>query len=197
MIIFNPRNRSFTDSIIVTYTIMFRASLMGYRPVGESQMKRESQRQCRSRSLCLIYGASTLLIVILIYSLIQNAGFTKCSRLDFWLSGKCEAEAEHLLYGEFGLRTINSPQDSRPDPGFALSLYDEALYLTEISPSLYLSTRAHEKPELYGVSMYHQLHCLDALQGKILGKPMKEHYDTNHLIHCIDYISQVSVWSLS
>jgi len=61
--------------------------------------------------------------------------------------------------------------------------------------------------DYYGVSMYHQLHCLKMLRDKIEGKGSgHEHHGSHgherrviddqvtpdHLIHCLDYISQVS-----
>jgi hypothetical protein len=58
-------------------------------------------------------------------------------------------------------------------------------------------------PRQYGVSMFHQLHCLDALRAALLGG--KHHHEEAfidelddtmsegaHLVHCIDYIAQVS-----
>ena len=49
----------------------------------------------------------------------------------------------------------------------------------------------------YGVSMFHQLHCLNLLRAKVFGTGMKEgahgalHMNEEHLSHCLSYIAQV------
>lgn len=102
-------------------------------------------------------------------------------------SGHSTGEPKVSLGGH--LRFIDAPQDARPDTGFKFSLYDEALHLTDISPYLNIITSGGNEVGYYGVSMYHQLHCLDMLRGAITSRKRSEHHD--HLIHCIDYISQV------
>lgn len=61
----------------------------------------------------------------------------------------------------------------------------------------------------FGVSMFHQLHCLELLRGRIMGNNESEahshhhhenplesqispHYQDKHLQHCLDYLAQVS-----
>lgn len=53
----------------------------------------------------------------------------------------------------------------------------------------------------YGVSMHHQLHCLKMLRDRIEDKHsnhsheqhevIDDHVAPDHLIHCLDYLSQV------
>ncbi|KAK2041680.1 hypothetical protein LZ31DRAFT_448567, partial [Colletotrichum somersetense] len=52
--------------------------------------------------------------------------------------------------------------------------------------------------EFYGVSMYHQLHCLTMIRKYFTnlttvndGNRLASHED--HLLHCIDYLSQAAV----
>jgi Domain of unknown function (DUF3328). len=52
----------------------------------------------------------------------------------------------------------------------------------------------------YGVSMFHQLHCLMMIRDMLLGKPMSHAHeasdwsnDSMHWLHCLDYLAQVSI----
>lgn len=103
-------------------------------------------------------------------------------------------------------RIFHAPQKSTPDPGLNFSLYDEAQYLVGASPYLRVSSDG-TNIDLYGVSMYHQLHCLEAIRSSVTGlRSSHVHggdgdgeiaHQADHLLHCIDYISQVSCFSPS
>lgn len=61
--------------------------------------------------------------------------------------------------------------------------------------------RVHEpngKVNEYGVSMFHQLHCLTMVREMLLGQPMSREHETSdwsedsmHWLHCLDYLAQV------
>ncbi|KAJ5132553.1 hypothetical protein N7448_006711 [Penicillium atrosanguineum] len=49
----------------------------------------------------------------------------------------------------------------------------------------------------YGVSMFHQLHCLSMIRDMLLGQPMSHAHeasdwsqDSMHWLHCLDYLAQ-------
>lgn len=105
-----------------------------------------------------------------------------------WLS-ECSTNLSSRVSLGTQQRIVNTPQDSTPDAELQFSLLDEANYLTTISPYLHVSSDGLSS-EPFGISFYHQLHCLDALRTKIIATNLKPH-EIEHLIHCIDYISQV------
>lgn len=115
-----------------------------------------------------------------------------------WRSGSVESPAQHHVLGPQA-RTFKAPQNFTPDAGLHFSLFDEAQYLIKVSPYLHISPDGVNS-ELYGISMYHQLHCLEALRDAITNPDHRSHdhgdtakvgKQTDHLVHCIDYISQV------
>ena len=56
----------------------------------------------------------------------------------------------------------------------------------------------------YGVSMFHQLHCLAMVRGMLLGKATSSEHEVDknwmkdplHYLHCLDYMTQVSFVSV-
>jgi hypothetical protein len=104
------------------------------------------------------------------------------------------------------LRTVNAPDAANEDDG--MSLLDEA-HTADKGGFLHVREKSG-RTNYYGISMYHQLHCLKMLRERIEGKHVDQqdhhHQDQSsnhkreviddqktpdHLIHCIDYISQV------
>lgn len=63
----------------------------------------------------------------------------------------------------------------------------------------FLSVReSNGKVNEYGVSMFHQLHCLTMVREMLLGQPMSREHETSdwsedsmHWLHCLDYLAQV------
>ncbi|KAM7208536.1 protein of unknown function (DUF3328) domain containing protein [Naviculisporaceae sp. PSN 640] len=119
-----------------------------------------------------------------------------------WSNRSSWAESCHCLDGSLSgaihgshQRVINRPQDSTPDTGFRYSLSEEAHYLTKVSPYLRVRITETSEVQLYGISMYHQLHCLDSLRDSVTGAGGHHHNESlvEHLVHCIDYISQAVV----
>jgi hypothetical protein len=98
------------------------------------------------------------------------------------------------------LRRFNSPQNSHSEFGEQYSLLEEA-HMADKGGFLRLREPSG-RVGYYGVSMYHQLHCLkmlrDAIEGKHSehGHKQREVIDDqvapDHLIHCLDYMSQVT-----
>lgn len=102
-------------------------------------------------------------------------------------------------------RSFKPPRNTTPDPGLRFSLWEEAQHMTRVGPFLHIS-KDGVSDELYGISMYHQLHCLDMLRAAIMNPDSPRHVhkrdmesdteddmetELDHLIHCIDYISEV------
>lgn len=56
----------------------------------------------------------------------------------------------------------------------------------------------------YGVSMFHQLHCLTMIRGMLMGETMGSEHEAQgeawrknpmHFLHCLDYMAQVNLYS--
>jgi hypothetical protein len=71
----------------------------------------------------------------------------------------------------------------------------------------FLVREIDSKRQNWGISMFHQLHCLQVirtelqllmnlttlqeLQPKKYPRGVKEHHDSGHVVHCVDYLRQV------
>lgn len=97
------------------------------------------------------------------------------------------------------LRMFNTPQNSHTKFDDEYSLLEEA-HMADKSGFLRLREPSG-RLGYYGVSMYHQLHCLKMLRDRIEGKDSNHSHEKreaiddqltpDHLIHCLDYLSQV------
>lgn len=146
-------------------------------------------------------GLALLMLTALTMYVASNGQIQVLSRSHLlWMSGSTADSARQLALGPYP-RTIMPPQNSSPDAGLPFSLLDEAQHLTTVSPYLRVSSDG-VNVELYGISMYHQLHCLQSLREAITKNGDHQHSEhkrreagrEEHLVHCIDYISQVSAY---
>jgi Mycotoxin biosynthesis protein UstYa len=95
------------------------------------------------------------------------------------------------------LRTINAPHALVRDQ--EVSLLQES---NTADKGGFIRLRENDgRVNYYGVSMYHQLHCIKMLRDRIEGNDVGSHthkresiddqVTPDHLIHCLDYIAQV------
>jgi hypothetical protein len=98
------------------------------------------------------------------------------------------------------LRRFNAPEDAHADFAEEFSLLEEA-HMADKGGFLRLR-ESSGRIGYYGVSMYHQLHCLKMLRDRIEGKDhggsherevIDDQVTPDHLIHCLDYMAQVSL----
>lgn len=157
------------------------------------------------------FGQITLLIslasctILLFYIIVFDAGsvpflFTRLRQTA--CSPTTEHNADSRFLGPY-LRRFNAPYDAHIEFDEQYSLLEES-HMADKSGFLRLREPSG-RIGYHGVSMYHQLHCLKMLRDKIENKH-PEHVHTNreviddqetpdHLIHCLDYISQAVVCS--
>jgi hypothetical protein len=140
--------------------------------------------------------------IILFYVLVFVTGiFQSC--LNQFQQKPCYSTPETNREGNFlepFLRRFNAPEDAHKDFAEEFSLLEEA-HMADKGGFLRLREPSG-RVGYYGVSMYHQLHCLKMLRDRIEGKDhehghrrevIDDQVTPDHLIHCLDYMAQVSL----
>lgn len=153
---------------------------------------------CLPRSL--IVGLALLILVSLTHVLYSDLGISVCGAPRS--ASLKEDEPEFL--GRFLKQFHSSDDESEDGETQDSSLLDEAR-LTKNGGFLRLQ-QPGGPVGFYGVSMYHQLHCLemlrDGITGAVTGHGNHSHHGAgshdeqaeesfHHLLHCVDYLAQV------
>lgn len=159
-------------------------------------MANHKKCQCCSFLLCLALALAIVVIAASIHLLsAQNEGYQVSTLWFKPCSSTCDPkiQASRLRPQKF---TYNHYNASHYDPLSLLGKAGKILGNSNGSEFIQLSERG-SKAKHYGVSMFHQLHCLESLRAAIHHSAhqhaaKREMDEVGHLDHCFQYLTQVS-----
>jgi len=165
-------------------------------------MERQTLRRCTA-CMCSRLMLGPLLVAVCTALLVALALFN-AERFEFLsrfgvLSTKCSCDSD--------ASTVTHTLGPQPST-FLLDLDDDLTNTSLLhqvgryqgNVFVLIKQKDDEKPLAYGISMFHQLHCIEMLRDALQGKPhahghhssQKRQIDPEeHVAHCLDYISQV------
>lgn len=164
-------------------------------------MARQTLRICTSRLLlgpllvtvCVALLASLVLSNAERFDILAHLQVPSWAKSETHITCSCDANVLGPQPNPFLLKLDDDPANSS-------LLYQAGRYQGNIF--LRMKQKGDEKPLPYGISMFHQLHCVEmlrnALQGNIHGhhpshsRPRERGIDhEEHIAHCLEYIAQV------
>ncbi|KAK7683575.1 hypothetical protein QCA50_013413 [Cerrena zonata] len=169
----SPNSASGSSKLILLASVALLLS--AFLQLATSWMQMHSRENCRGESVQSISNPGQMFLI---------------NENDYTWEGDDYPNALPLDLGDPVTLTI---EDSRH---YALDSPDADAEYRSIYPGKHLGfIRLGPKRRFFGLSMYHQIHCLDSLRNAILGRhghggASHEKRDVEHSHHCLNYLRQ-------